>query len=103
MGKYRQHVLIPEPRNINISCRGSGCTRLVPDDTSHMVTMGRTVAFNNSNWASLYKNLSKAQRWLGVVVKLLTKTGVMVRAPAMMYRAVVQIVLLYGSNSCVVK
>ena len=61
-----------------------------------------TVNFNNSNWVAMYRNLRKSQwRW-GVVVKVMLKTGSTVRACEMMYKAVVQKVLLYGSKSWVV-
>ena len=37
--------------------------------------LGRTVAYNNSDWAGLYHNLRKAQRRWGIVRKVVTKTG----------------------------
>ena len=37
-----------------------------------------------------------------MVAKVLTKTGATVQARAMIYKVVVQIVILYGSNSWVV-
>ena len=37
--------------------------------------LGHTVAYNNSNWKSLYQNISKSrQRW-GVVARVVTKMG----------------------------
>ena len=62
--------------------------RLVPNYTLHK---GNT-----------YHNLLKAwQRWV-VIFKLLTKMGAMVCSHGMMYKAVSQTVLLYGSESWVV-
>ena len=36
--------------------------------------LGRTVIFNNNNWADLYKNTRKSQQRWGMVEKVLTKT-----------------------------
>ena len=64
--------------------------------------LGRTVAYNNSNWAALYHNLWKARRRWGVVGKVVTKTGATVRAQGILYKSIIQSVLLYGSNRWVV-
>ena len=42
--------------------------------------LGRTIAFNNSDWADLYQNLSKAQRHWVMLSGVLVKAGVKVRA-----------------------
>ena len=50
------------------------------DTTAAFPYLFHTIAFNNSDRATLYVNLRKSQwRW-GVVIKLLKKTGVMVWA-----------------------
>ena len=64
--------------------------------------LGRTVAFNNSNWAYMYQNLWKAWDWWGVVVKVLTRAGLIVRAWVILYNTVLQTVLPYGINIWVV-
>ena len=64
--------------------------------------LGCTVVFYNIDWLDLYGNIMKSQRQLGVVVKLITNTEATVRVWAMMYKAVVWMVLLYGRNSWVV-
>ena len=46
--------------------------------------------------------MRKVQRWWGMVAKLLAKTGATVREHAIMYKTVVQTVLLYRSKSWVV-
>ena len=57
-----------------------------------------TIYFNNSNWETLYGNLRKAQwRW-GMMVKFLVKMGEMVPSRAIMYKALVQTVLIYWSE-----
>ena len=42
--------------------------------------------------------MTKVQRQWGVVTKVLKKTGVKVRAQTMMYKAVVQAILMCGRN-----
>ena len=64
--------------------------------------LGRKVAYNNSNWAALYQNLHKAWRRWVMVGKVVIKMGAKVRERGMMFKAVVQSVLLYGSKSWVV-
>ena len=41
------------------------------DTMSALLYLGRMVAFNNSDWADLYGNLSKAQRRWGMVEMVL--------------------------------
>ena len=65
--------------------------------------LGLTITYNNSGWAALYSNLRKAYRRWGAVVKVLENTGAPIKAHAMMYKAVVQAVLLYGCRIWVVK
>ena len=72
------------------------------ESTADLPYLGFTVTFKSSNWAALKRNIRKAQRRWGMVAKLTTKTGAMVRAHAMMYKAVEQRVLLYGSENLVV-
>ena len=64
--------------------------------------LGQMIAYNNSNWSSVYQNPKKAQRRWVMITKVLSKTGAMVRARGMMYKAVDQSVILYGSNIWVV-
>ena len=62
----------------------------------------RIFTFNNINWENLYQHLRKSWRWWGMVVKVLMRMGATVPAWAMLYKAVVQTVVLYGSKSWVV-
>ena len=55
-----------------------------------------TVAFNNSDWAAMYSNMSKLQWQWDVVAKVLMNTGYTVQSWVMMYKALVHTVLLYG-------
>ena len=59
--------------------------------------MVRSVAY--SDWVALYQKSWKVQLRWAMVVKVLTNTGATLRAQGMLYKAVVQSVLLYGRNS----
>ena len=59
--------------------------------------LGRKIAYNNRNWAAVYKNLRKARRRWGMIVRVMANTGAIMRSLGMMYNAVAQLVLLYGS------
>jgi hypothetical protein len=61
--------------------------------------LGRVLAANNSDWPALYKNLKKAQAKWALVSRPLLKTGVSIRHVGYFYKAVVQAVLLYGSET----
>ena len=50
----------------------------------------------------MYRNLSESQQIWGMVKKVMGKTGVTIKAPKMMYKVVVQVVLMYGSEIWVV-
>ena len=58
----------------------------------------RTATYNNSDWTTLYRNLRKAQKKWGVIEKVMDKTGAPIKSRSMMCKAVVQVVLLYGSK-----
>ena len=62
------------------------------------IYLGRTVAYNNRNWAAVYLNLRKAWKWWGMVERVLERTGETERSQGDIYKAVVKSVLLYGSN-----
>ena len=65
--------------------------------------LGRTIAYNNSDFLEVLKNLKKAWRRWGVISRVFTKTGATVMARGMMYKAVAHSVLLYGSEIWVFK
>ena len=65
--------------------------------------LGHTVAYNNSNWATLYQNIWKVRRQWAMVGKVVTNMGETVRAWGMLYKAVVKSVLLYGRESWLTK
>ena len=58
--------------------------------------LGRTFTYNNSNWEALYQNPHKSRRLWGVVGKVVTKTGAMVRLQGILYKTIVQSVMIYG-------
>jgi ssDNA-binding Zn-finger/Zn-ribbon topoisomerase 1 len=61
--------------------------------------LGRVLASNNSDWPAIYKNLKKARVQWGLLSRPLIQTGVSPRYQGYFYKAVVQSVLLYGSES----
>ena len=64
--------------------------------------LGRMIAYNKRYWPAVYQNLKKARRRWGMIVRVLVNTGATVRACGMMYKAVYQLVIIYGSESWVV-
>ena len=64
--------------------------------------LGRTIAYNNNYWLAVYLNLRKERRRWGMIVRVLERTGAMVRARGAMYKVVVQSVLLYCIDSWLV-
>ena len=77
--------------------------KLVPiEATIAFSYLGRTATYNNSNCAELYINLRKAQYLWGMIAKVMGKKGAPIKAQPMMYKMVVQAVLLYGSEIWVV-
>ena len=65
--------------------------------------LGRTVSYNNRYWVDLYQNLRKSRRWWEMVAKLVMKMGATVWALGVIYKAVLQMVLLYGIDIWVLK
>ena len=64
--------------------------------------LGRTIAFNNSDCVSLYINLKKEKWWWRMMENFLVKAVATVRSRAMMYKSVLQTILIYESRSWVV-
>ena len=60
--------------------------------------LGRTVMYNNSNWEALYSKVRKAQQRWGIVTKVMWNTGAPIKSRSVMYKVVVQAVLLYRSE-----
>ena len=70
------------------------------------MTSGRRVkrlkSHNNRYWPAVFQNLNKAWRWWGVISRVLTKTVATVRSRGVIYKALAQSVILYGSEIWVV-
>ena len=64
--------------------------------TTAFPCLRHTITYNNSYWVALCSNLCKSKRRWGVVEKVMGKTGAPIKACAMVYKAVVQEMLLYG-------
>ena len=69
---------------------------------SSLEHLGRTVMYSNSDSAVLYINLWKYHRRWGMLEKVLGKTGISIKAWAIMYKVSVQEVHLYRSEIRVV-
>ena len=54
----------------------------------------KTITYNNSNWHAVYQNLRKERRRREMIVRVMAKTGGMVWAYGMMYKAVA----IYGNE-----
>ena len=54
------------------------------ESTAAFSYLGRTVAYNNTDWASSYANFRKAQKRWGVVAKFLIQTGAHAKARSML-------------------
>ena len=83
------------------------CDGLVPDNTIHLshiywrpyITFGVQFPIQTAIWTAVYQNLKKAQRWWGMVARVLAKTGATVQYRGVIYKALDQSVLMYGSES----
>ena len=56
------------------------------------------VTFNNINWEALYRNLWYAQSQWELMAMFLEKKASQVKAQVVMYKAVVQAVIIFGSK-----
>jgi hypothetical protein len=63
--------------------------------------LGRVVKNNDDNWSAVNQNVKKATATWGRICKILSKEGANPKAMATVYKAVVQAMLLYGSESLV--
>jgi hypothetical protein len=61
--------------------------------------LGCIMAFNNSDWPALYRQLKRAQQRWAMIVRVLDKEGASPRAKGLFYKTIVQAVLLYGCET----
>ena len=93
-------------RDLIHSCKQAGATQFqVADAELESVTsfryLGRPLSYLDSDQPAMYRALTKArQRW-GMLSRLLVREGADARVSGMFYKAVVQSVLLYGSETWV--
>jgi len=64
--------------------------------------LGRPLTSTDDDWPALHWNLGKARRRWGTVSRVLVRDGANHRCMAMFYKAVVQSVLLFGSETWVI-
>ena len=94
--KRRRHVLQDLRRADEIVFTACG----VPlDRVSVFKYLGRVLSESDSDWPALYANLKKARKRWGMVSRVLRREGLRPRVAAMFYKAVVQSVLLFGSET----
>ena len=72
------------------------------ESVSSFKYLGRILTSTDDDWPALYKNLAKARKRWGMVSRVLARDGANERAMAMFYKAVVQSVLLFGSETWVI-
>lgn len=65
--------------------------------------LGRLLTSNDSDWPTLYHNLSKARRQWSCIARVLVTEHVQPKAAGMFYKAVVQSILLYCSETWVLE
>ena len=74
----------------------------VPIETvSEFKYLGRVVKNDDDDWPAVNQNVKKATATWGRICKILSKEGANPKVMATVYKAVVQAVLLYGSESWV--
>ena len=64
--------------------------------------LGRKLSSNDNDWPALQQNVTKARGRWAQVAKVLTAEGAPPKACAMFYKAIVQTVLLFGSETWVI-
>jgi hypothetical protein len=64
--------------------------------------LGRIISNNDSDWAAVRANIRKARKRWAQVAQILSREGATTSTMAYFYKAVVQAVLLYGSESWVI-
>ena len=64
--------------------------------------LGRPLTSTDDDWPALYRNLSKARKRWGSVSRVLVRDGASPRCMAMFYKATVQSILLFGSETWVI-
>jgi hypothetical protein len=64
--------------------------------------LGRLLSSTDDDWPTIYKNLSKARKRWGMVSRLLVQDNADPKTSGIFYKAIVQSILLYGSETWVV-
>jgi hypothetical protein len=72
------------------------------ETVSEFKYLGRVLVNNDSDWMAIRMNIQKARKRWGQVAQILSREGATTSTMAYFYKAVVQAVLLYGSESWVI-
>jgi hypothetical protein len=71
------------------------------ESVSKFLYLGHQLSSTDDDWPDVVKNLAKAQRRWATISQVLIRDGATPRISSMCYKAVVQLVLLYGSETWV--
>jgi hypothetical protein len=71
------------------------------ESVSNFIYLGRQLSSMDDDWPDIVKNLAKARRRWATISRVLIRDGATPRISSMFYKAVVQSVLLYGSETWV--
>lgn len=64
--------------------------------------LGRIITSNDNDWIAAHSNLRKARQWWAEISRVLTRESTNPRISAFFYKATVQAILLYGSETWVI-
>lgn len=95
--RWRQRMALEHARSSRSVRFAAGGVDL--ESVSTFKYLGRPLSATGNDWPALYTNLTKArQRW-AMISRILTREGAQPAVSAMFYKAIVQTVLLYGSET----
>ena len=70
---------------------------LIPlEETTAFLKLRRTITYNNSDWALFYIKFRKYKRRWVLVAKVMGKAGALIKARVIIYKVIIQAVLLCG-------
>jgi hypothetical protein len=96
--KVRQQAAVNSARDLNVSFTAYGQSL---ERVEVFKYLGRLLAMNDNDMSAVRANLKKARKCWTMFSRLLTGENMSPRVCEMFYRAVIQLVLLFGSESWV--
>ena len=61
--------------------------------------LGRTLDQTDDNWPDILRKINRDKKFLGIMGKIMRREGEDTQVLSIFYRVVVQVVLLFGSES----